>query len=77
MSEIKFTAGAEEVLRLSQEAAGELGHSYVGGKCEDCGKKDPAANPPIVNIIRDVVETVVNVIKPTLENIFNKIFWWR
>jgi hypothetical protein len=53
------------------------GHSYVGGKCEDCGKKDPAANPPIVNIIRDVVETVVNVIKPTLENIFNKIFWWR
>ena len=32
MSEIKFTAGAEEVLRLSQEAAGELGHSYVGSE---------------------------------------------
>ena len=32
MSEIRFTAGAEEVLRLSQEAAGELGHSYVGSE---------------------------------------------
>ena len=30
MSEHKFTAGAEEVLRLSQEAAGDLGHGYVG-----------------------------------------------
>ena len=30
MNENKFTAGAETVLRLSQEAAGELGHGYVG-----------------------------------------------
>ena len=30
MSENKFTPGAEEALRLSQEAAGELGHGYVG-----------------------------------------------
>ena len=30
MNENQFTAGAEEALRLSQIAAGELGHSYVG-----------------------------------------------
>jgi len=30
MSEQKFSPGAEEALRLSQEAAGELGHGYVG-----------------------------------------------
>ena len=30
MGENKFTPGAEEALRLSQEAAGELGHGYVG-----------------------------------------------
>ena len=30
MNENKFTPGAEEALRLSQEAAGELGHGYVG-----------------------------------------------
>ena len=30
MNDHKFTAGAETVLRLSQEAAGELGHGYVG-----------------------------------------------
>ena len=30
MNENKFTSGAENVLRLSQEAAGELGHGYVG-----------------------------------------------
>ena len=30
MNENKFTPGAEEVLRLSQEAASELGHGYVG-----------------------------------------------
>ena len=30
MNENKFTPRAEEVLRLSQEAAGELGHGYVG-----------------------------------------------
>ena len=30
MNENKFTPGAEEDLRLSQEAAGELGHGYVG-----------------------------------------------
>ena len=30
MNENKFTPGAEEVLRLAQEAAGELGHGYVG-----------------------------------------------
>ena len=30
MSEKKFSPGAEEALRLSQEAAGELGHGYVG-----------------------------------------------
>ena len=52
------------------------GHSYVGGKCEDCGKKDPATNPPIVNAIRDVVETVVNIVKPVVKNIISKIFWW-
>ena len=30
MNDNKFTAGAETVLRLAQEAAGELGHGYVG-----------------------------------------------
>ncbi len=30
MNEKKFSPGAEESLRLSQEAAGELGHGYVG-----------------------------------------------
>ena len=30
MSENKFTPRAEEVLRLSQEAAEDLGHGYVG-----------------------------------------------
>ena len=30
MNERKFTPCAEEALRLSQEAAGELGHGYVG-----------------------------------------------
>ena len=30
MNEHKFTPSAEEVLRLSQEVAGELGHGYVG-----------------------------------------------
>ena len=30
MSENKFTPRAEEVLRLAQESAGELGHGYVG-----------------------------------------------
>ena len=30
MNEIQFTPGAENALRLSQEAAGELGHAYVG-----------------------------------------------
>ena len=30
MGENKFTPGAEEALRLSQESAGELGHGYVG-----------------------------------------------
>ncbi|MEY8388253.1 ATP-dependent Clp protease ATP-binding subunit [Oscillospiraceae bacterium 38-13] len=30
MNERKFSPGAEEALRLSQEAAGELGHGYVG-----------------------------------------------
>ena len=30
MNENRFTPGAEEALRLSQEAAGELGHGYVG-----------------------------------------------
>ncbi len=30
MNENKFTAGAEEALRLAQEAAGDLGHGYVG-----------------------------------------------
>ncbi|MBQ9330493.1 MAG: ATP-dependent Clp protease ATP-binding subunit ClpC, partial [Oscillibacter sp.] len=30
MNENRFTPGAEEVLRLSQEAAGQLGHGYVG-----------------------------------------------
>ena len=30
MNEHKFTPSAEEILRLSQEAAGELGHGYVG-----------------------------------------------
>ena len=30
MNENNFTPGAEEALRLSQEAAGELGHGYVG-----------------------------------------------
>ena len=30
MNERKFTPRAEESLRLSQEAAGELGHGYVG-----------------------------------------------
>lgn len=30
MGENKFTPGSEEALRLSQEAAGELGHGYVG-----------------------------------------------
>ena len=30
MNENKFTPRAEETLRLSQEAAGELGHGYVG-----------------------------------------------
>ena len=32
MSEKKFSPRAENVLRLAQEAAGELGHGYVG--CE-------------------------------------------
>ncbi|MEG1988614.1 MAG: ATP-dependent Clp protease ATP-binding subunit [Oscillibacter sp.] len=32
MNENKFTPRAEEVLRLSQEAAGELGHGYVGSE---------------------------------------------
>ena len=30
MNENKFTPRAEEALRLSQEAAGDLGHGYVG-----------------------------------------------
>ena len=30
MSAIEFTAGAETALRLAQESASELGHSYVG-----------------------------------------------
>ena len=30
MNEKKFTPRAEETLRLAQEAAGELGHGYVG-----------------------------------------------
>ena len=30
MNESRFTPAAEEALRLSQEAAGELGHGYVG-----------------------------------------------
>jgi len=30
MNEKRFSPGAEEALRLSQEAAGELGHGYVG-----------------------------------------------
>ena len=30
MNEAKFSPRAEEALRLSQEAAGELGHGYVG-----------------------------------------------
>ena len=30
MNDNKFTPRAEEALRLSQEAAGELGHGYVG-----------------------------------------------
>ena len=30
MNENKFSPGAEEALRLAQEAAGELGHGYVG-----------------------------------------------
>ena len=30
MGERRFTAGAETALRLSQAAAGELGHGYVG-----------------------------------------------
>ena len=30
MNEQRFTPGAEEALRLAQEAAGELGHGYVG-----------------------------------------------
>ena len=32
MSENKFSPKAEEVLRLAQEAAGELGHGYVGSE---------------------------------------------
>ena len=32
MSENKFTPRAEEVLRLSQEAAEDLGHGYVGSE---------------------------------------------
>ena len=32
MSENKFTPRAEEALRLSQEAAEELGHGYVGSE---------------------------------------------
>ena len=32
MSENKFTPRAEEVLRLSQEAAEEMGHGYVGSE---------------------------------------------
>ncbi len=32
MSEKRFTPRGENVLRLAQEAAGELGHDYVG--CE-------------------------------------------
>ena len=32
MSENKFSPRAEEVLRLAQEAAGELGHGYVGSE---------------------------------------------
>ena len=30
MNDYKFTPGAEEALRHAQEAAGELGHGYVG-----------------------------------------------
>jgi ATP-dependent Clp protease ATP-binding subunit ClpC len=30
MNENQFSPRAEEALRLSQEAAGELGHGYVG-----------------------------------------------
>ena len=30
MDENKFTPTAEEALQLAQEAAGELGHGYVG-----------------------------------------------
>ena len=32
MSENKFTPRAEEALRLSQEAAEDLGHGYVGSE---------------------------------------------
>ena len=30
MSAVEFTMGAETALRLAQESAAELGHSYVG-----------------------------------------------
>ena len=30
MNESKFTPTAEEALQLAQEAAGELGHGYMG-----------------------------------------------
>ena len=32
MMENKFTPRAEEALRLAQEAAGEMGHGYVGSE---------------------------------------------
>lgn len=45
MNENKFSPRAEEALRLSQEAAGELGHGYVGtehlllGLIDQCSRR--------------------------------------
>ena len=43
MNEKKFTPRAEETLRLAQEAAGELGHGYVGTEHLLLGLLDTAA----------------------------------
>ena len=41
MDENKFTPTAEEALQLAQEAAGELGHGYMGTEHQMCIRDSP------------------------------------
>ena len=61
MNENKFTPRAEEALRLSQEAAGELGHGYVGTEHLLLGvlTEPGGATPVLKGITLDAVRTEV------------------